>query len=81
MNQLYVLKDVARITVLSIHTVKFYLKLGLIRYIGRSAETRIRYFDDSTVGRLGTIREWRKLGRGLSEIQQLLEPSVGPSSA
>ena len=81
MNQLYVLKDVARITGLSIHTVKFYLKLGLIREIGRSPETRIRYFDDSTVGRLGTIREWRKLGRGLSEIQQLLEPSVGPSSA
>ena len=81
MNQLYVLKDVARITGLSIHTVKFYLKLGLIREIGRSPETRIRYFDDSTVGRLGNIRAWRKLGRGLSEIQRLLEPSVGPSSA
>ena len=79
MNQLYVLKDVARITGLSIHTVKFYLKRGLIREIGRSPETRIRYFDDSTVGRLGRIREWRKLGRGLSEIHHLLEPSVEPS--
>lgn len=79
MNQLYVLKDVARISGLSIYTVKFYLKLGLVREIGRSPETRIRYFDDSTVARLGKIRQWRKLGRRLAEIPRLLDPSVGPS--
>ena len=77
MNQLYVLKDIARISGLSIYTVKFYLKVGLIREIGRSPETRIRYFDDSTVGRLGQIREWRKTGRGLAEIHRLLEPAAG----
>lgn len=62
---------------LSIHTVKFYLKYGLIREVGRSPETRIRYFDDSTLARLGKIRQWRKSGRGLAEIQQLLEPANG----
>ena len=72
MQQLYVLKDIARISGFSIHTVKFYLKSGLIREVGRSPETRIRYFDDTTVERLGRIREWRKLGRGLAEIHQLL---------
>ncbi len=75
MQQLYVLKDIARMSGLSIHTVKFYLTRGLIREVGRSPETRIRYFNDGTVARLSTIREWRKLGRGLSEILQLL-PSV-----
>ena len=79
MSQLYVLKDIARISGLSIHTVKFYLKIGLIREVGRSPETRIRYFDDSTVDRLGKIRQWRKLGRGLSDIHRLLEPSAGPA--
>ena len=78
MHQLYVLKDIARISGFSIHTVKFYLKSGLIQEVGRSPETRIRYFDDSTVDRLGKIRQWRKLGRGLAEIQHLLEPSDRP---
>ncbi len=79
MQQLYVVKDIARMSGLSIYTVKFYLKRGLIKEVGRSPETRIRYFDDATVDRLGQIRRWRKLGRGLAEIHQLLEPSAEPS--
>ena len=78
MQQLYVVKDIARISGLSIYTVKFYLKRGLIKEVGRSPETRIRYFDDATVNRLGQIRQWRKLGRGLAEIQHLLESSDQP---
>ena len=78
MQQLYVVKDIARISGLSIHTIKFYLKRGLIQEVGRSPETRIRYFNDATVNRLGQIRQWRKLGRGLAEIQHLLEPVERP---
>ena len=80
MYQLYVLKDIARMSGLSIYTVKFYLKLGLIREVGRSPETRIRYFDDSTVGRLGKIREWRKTGKALADIHQLLAQPNGNSA-
>ena len=71
-NQLYMMKDVAYLSGHSIYTLKFYLKLGLIHEIGRSPETRFRYFDDSTVQRLVEIRAMRKQGRSLSQIKQLL---------
>ncbi len=70
---IYMLKDLARLSGQSVHTIKFYLKLGLIQEIGRSPETRFRYFDDSTVARLQQIRAWRKQDISLREIHQLLE--------
>lgn len=56
----------------SIHTLKFYLKLGLIKETGRSPETRFRYFDDTTLERLSTIRTFRKEHKSLADIQQFL---------
>ena len=72
LSQVYILKDIARLSGHSIHTVKFYLKLGLIREIGRSPETRFRYFDHTTVDRLARIRAWRRQGKSLKEIHGLL---------
>ena len=77
-SSIYMLKDVARLSGQSIYTIKFYLKLGLIREVGRSLETRFRYFDDSTIDRLQHIRSLRKQSKSLQEIHQLLE---GPSPA
>jgi len=74
-QQVYMIKDVARLTGHSIYTLKFYLKRGLIREVGRSPETRFRYFDDSTVEQLVRIRMWRKEGKSLSEIKSLLDSS------
>ena len=74
-NTLYLIKDVSRLSGYSIHTLKFYLKRGLIHEVGRSPQTRFRYFDDATVARLAQIRTFRKQRKRLSEIQQLLCPS------
>ncbi len=74
-NQLYMIKDVAKISGHSIHTIKFYLKLGLIHETGRSPETRFRYFNELTVERLNRIRAWRKQDKSLAEIQRLLGES------
>ncbi len=71
-DNIYLMKDLARFSGHSIHTLKFYLKRGLIQESGRSPETRFRYFDDRTLERLSKIRAWRKEGRGLSEIQRAL---------
>ena len=68
----YLLKDLARLSGHSIHTVKFYLKRGLIQETGRSPETRFRYFDDSTLAALSTIRALRKQRKSLSDIQHLI---------
>ena len=72
-TQLYMIKDVARLSGHSIYTLKFYIKLGILTEVGRSPETRFRYFDESTLQRLAKIRSWKKEGKRLAEIQRLLE--------
>ena len=68
----YLIKDLSRLSGHSVHTIKFYLKLGLIQEAGRSPQTRFRYFDDATVARLVQIRALRKERKTLAEIAKLL---------
>lgn len=70
--QLYMIKDIARLSGHSIYTLKFYLKLSLFQEVGRSPETRFRFFDDSTLERLAKIRALRKEGKSLADIKQAL---------
>ena len=72
MKNIYLTKDLARRSGHSIHTVKYYLKIGLLREIGRSPETSFRYFDDSTLAALQRIREMRQKGKTLSQIKNQL---------
>jgi len=72
MKNIYLLKDLARKSGQSTHTIKFYLKLGLLREIGRSPETNFRYFDDSTLERLKKIRTLRTKRISLKEIKEKL---------
>lgn len=74
MDNIYLIKDLARLSGHSIYTIKFYLKRGLIQESGRSMATRFRYFNDATVERLVRIRAWRKEDKSLAEIQRLLTP-------
>ena len=69
---IYLIKDLSRLSGYSIYTIKFYLKLGLIKETARSPETRFRYFDDATLQHLSTIRTLRKQNKSLAEIQRLL---------
>ena len=73
MKKIYLTKDLARLSGHSIHTVKYYLNLGLIKEIGRSPETSFRYFDDIVVERLKKIRVLRREHKTLAEIKELLE--------
>ena len=71
-SNIYLIKDLSRLSGHSIHTIKFYLKQGLIQESGRSPQTQFRYFDDTTVARLARIRAWRKQRKSLAEIERLL---------
>jgi DNA-binding transcriptional MerR regulator len=73
MPNIYLIKDLSRLSGHSVYTLKFYLKLGLIAETGRSPETRFRYFDDSTLERLARIRALRKQRKSLAEIHGLLQ--------
>lgn len=72
MPNIYLMKDLARLTGYSIYTLKFYLKAGLIKETGRSPETRYRYFDDATIERLKIIRGMRRTGRSIRQIKDEL---------
>ena len=67
---MYLIKDLARLSGFSIHTIKFYLKEGLVQETGRSPETNFRYFDDTTVEQLKRIREERLKGKSIKEIKR-----------
>ena len=71
-KNIYLIKDVAQLSGLSIYTVKYYIKLGLVEEVGRSPETNFRYFDDSTLEQLDKIRHYRKDGISLRKISELL---------
>lgn len=71
-HNVYLMKDLSRRSGHSVYTLKFYLKRGLITEAGRSPETRFRYFDDSTLSTLATIRAWRRQKKSLAQIQALL---------
>jgi len=72
MNNVYLIKDLARKTGHSVYTIKYYYKLGLIKEMGRSPYTNYRYFDDSSVARLMKVRDLRKKEYTLQEIKQLI---------
>ncbi len=73
MKNIYLLKDLAKVSGYSTHTLKYYLRLGLLREIGRSPETNFRYFDDSSSTRLKEIRRLQKQDYSLKEIHERLE--------
>lgn len=68
LKTIYLVKDLARATGFSVYTIKFYLKLGLIKEFGRGPDTRYRYFDDRAVKDLRRIRDLRRQGLSLKEI-------------
>ena len=73
MKSIYLIKDLAKVSGCSTHTLKFYLRLGVLKEIGRSPETNFRYFDDSSTERLMEIRQLQRRKMSLKEIYQKLE--------
>ena len=73
MKNIYLLKDLAKLSGHSTHTLKYYLRLGLLKEIGRSPATNFRYFDDSSCELLKRIRRLQKEKYSLKEICDRLE--------
>jgi DNA-binding transcriptional MerR regulator len=72
MRNIYLIKDLARLTGHSIYTIKYYLKIGLIKEFGRSPQTNFRYFSDATAERLKQIRKLRRRKISIAEIQKII---------
>jgi len=68
MGKIYMIGDLARHTKFSLDTLNYYLRIGLIKEIGRSERSRYRYFDDSTIKQLLKIQELRLKKVPIKEI-------------
>lgn len=73
MENIYLVKDLSGITGVSVYTIKYYLKLGLIKELGRTSQLNYRYFDDSTVKQLAKIRRLRKERISIGKIQSMIK--------
>ena len=71
-KNIYLIKDLARLSGLSVYTIKYYLKLGLVKEISRSQETNFRYFDDSTLEKLKKVIGLRREKISLKKIEHIL---------
>lgn len=72
MENPYLIKDLSALSGYSVYTIKFYLKLGLIKEVSRSPETNFRYFDDRTLEDLKKIHAFRVQSKSLKEIKGIL---------
>jgi MerR family transcriptional regulator, copper efflux regulator len=77
-DQFLKIGDVARVTRLTVDTIRFYEKEGLLGPVRRSAG--IRCFDRQAVKRLDFVRRAVGLGFSLSEIRSLLSLRVSSRS-
>ena len=71
-KSIYLIKDLSRLSGLSVYTIKYYLKLGLIKEVSRSQETNFRYFDDSTLEQLNKIIGLRREKISLAKIKDIM---------
>jgi len=72
-KDIYLIKDLSRMTGVSIYTIKYYLKMGLIKEVGRSSETNFRYFDSQTADDLKKIIAYKKENISLAKILELMK--------
>ncbi|MDD3765444.1 MAG: heavy metal-responsive transcriptional regulator [Pseudomonadota bacterium] len=72
--------DVARRTGLSVDTLRYYERIGLLQRVGRDSGGRRRYGDDE-LARLRFIQRAQRMNFRLDEIARLLEMRADPRRA
>jgi DNA-binding transcriptional MerR regulator len=68
MTPVMLIGDLASRTGLSIHTINFYIRLGLINESTRSERSGYRLFNERTIKELESIIELRRSNVPISEI-------------
>ncbi|HEY5568894.1 MAG TPA: heavy metal-responsive transcriptional regulator [Gammaproteobacteria bacterium] len=76
----YRIGEVARTLDVSVHTLRYYEKLGLLSAVARNA-AGVRVYSAKEVSRLRFIRRAQKMSFSLAEIGQLLELRANPRCA
>jgi len=70
MKSIYLIGDLAKETELSVDTLNYYLRIGLIEEVERSPRNNYRLFDDSTIKTLEKIKKLRLKKVSIKEIMR-----------
>ena len=73
---IYLIGDLARSTGLSIDTLNYYMRIGLLTEIGRSGRNNYRFFDDSSVEFLEKIKKLRLEKISIKELLRRKQDGV-----
>ena len=73
---IYLMGDLARMTSLSIDTLNYYIRIGLLDEIGRSVRNNYRFFDDSSVEFLEKIKKLRLEKISIKELLRRKQDGV-----
>ena len=71
-SDILTIQQVAEITGLSVHTLRYYERVGLIHTIGRAENTHRRYSHDD-VGWINFLNKLRATGMSIQEMQRYAE--------
>lgn len=71
-NTYYTIKDVAKRTGMSAHTLRYYDKMGLLTFVKRS-ESGIRLFTEEDFDALYTIHCLKESGMSLARIKEFMD--------
>jgi len=77
---LYKIGDVARITGLSVDTLRYYEKIDLLKNIFRN-KSGIRLYSDKDISQLNFIKRAQRMNFSLDEIRDLLAMRIDPQRA
>jgi len=72
----YLIGDIANKTGLPIDTLNYYLRIGLIKEVGRSERSGYRYFNDQTVSELKVIIKLRLKHIPIKVIKQRISNGI-----
>ncbi len=71
-TDVYTIQQVAEATGLSVHTLRYYERIGLIHSIGRAENSHRRYSDDD-IGWINFLNKLRATGMSIQEMQRYAE--------
>ena len=63
------IQEAAEVTDLSVHTLRYYERIGLLMPVGRAANGHRRY-SQQDIGLIKSLNKWRKTGMPLSDLQR-----------
>jgi DNA-binding transcriptional MerR regulator len=73
---LYRIGELARLSGLSVKTIRFYSDRGLVPPAGRT-EAGYRVYDERALARLELVRALRELGASLADVERVLTRELG----